>query len=94
MAKFKVYRKKQPLLLPPSLEDYVPSSHLARVVDEAVEALDTQEIEDKYSEMGQNTYHPRIQLKILFYGYATGNRSGRKTARLCESHSCISTKDF
>jgi transposase len=66
MAKFKPYRKKQPMLLPPSLEDYVPASHLARVVDEVVEALDTKEIEDHYSHLGQNTYHPKIQLKLLF----------------------------
>jgi transposase len=85
MARFKPYRKKQTMLLPPSLEDYVPVSHLARVVDEVVEALDTKEIEDKYSDLGQNTYHPKIQLKLLFYGYATGNRSGRKIAQLCES---------
>jgi len=85
MARFKPYRKKQTMLLPPSLEDYVPASHLARVVDEVVEALDTKEIEDKYSDLGQNTYHPKIQLKLLFYGYATGNRSGRKIAQLCES---------
>jgi transposase len=91
MARFKPYRKKQTMLLPPSLvhwilrKDYVPASHLARVVDEVVEALDTKEIEDKYSDLGQNTYHPKIQLKLLFYGYATGNRSGRKIAQLCES---------
>lgn len=85
MAKFKPYRNKQPMFLPPSIEDYVPCFHLARVVDEVVEALDTKEIEDKYSDLGQNTYHPRIMLKLLFYGYATGNRSGRKIARMCET---------
>lgn len=85
MAKFKPYRKRQSMLLPPVIEDFVPPSHLARVVDEVVEALDTKEIEDKYSDLGQNTYHPKIQLKLLFYGYATGNRSGRKIARMCET---------
>lgn len=85
MARFKPYRKRQSMLLPPVIEDFVPPSHLARVVDEVVEALDTKEIEDKYSDLGQNTYHPKIQLKLLFYGYATGNRSGRKIARMCET---------
>jgi len=36
MAKFKPYRKEQRMLLPPSLEDFVPPSHLAMVVDEVV----------------------------------------------------------
>jgi transposase len=73
------------MFLPPSIEDYVPPSHLARVVDGVVEALDTKDIENKYSDLGQNTYHPKIVLKLIFYGYATGNRSGRKIAGMCES---------
>ena len=85
MAKFKSYRKNQLYLLPPRLEDYVPEGHLARVVYEVVEGLDTSGIEGKYSELGQNTYHPRIFLKLLFYGYATGVRSGRKIAARCET---------
>lgn len=85
MGKFKPYRVGQLHLLPPSLEDYIPEGHLARVVYEVVEGLDTREIEDKYSEMGQHTYHPKILLKLLFYGYATGVRSGRKIAERCES---------
>jgi len=85
MAKFKSYRKDQLHLLPPCLEDYVPEGHLARLVYEVVEGLDTSAIEDKYSELGQNTYHPKIFLKLFFYGYATGVRSGRKIAARCET---------
>lgn len=50
MAKFKPYRKDQFHLLPPCLEDYVPEGHLARLVYEVVEGLDTLPIEDRYSE--------------------------------------------
>lgn len=85
MAKFKPYRRDQLHLLPPSLEGFVPDGHLARLVYEVVEALDTSAIEDKYSDLGQHTYHPKILLKLLFYGYATGVRSGRKIAARCES---------
>lgn len=85
MAKFKPYRKDQFFLLPPSIEDFVPEGHMARLVYEIVEGLDTSRIENKYSELGQNTYHPKILLKLLFYGYATGVRSGRKIAARCES---------
>ncbi len=85
MAKFKPYRKDQSQIFPPCLEDYVPEGHLARIVYEVVEHLDTLEIENGYSELGQNTYHPKILLKLLFYGYATGVRSGRKIAVRCES---------
>ena len=85
MGKFKPYQTGQVHLLPPSLEDYVPEGHLARVVYEVVEELDTGAIEDKYSDLGQHTYHPKLLLKLLFYGYATGVRSGRKIAARCES---------
>jgi transposase len=85
MAKFKPYRRDQLHLLPPSLEDFVPAGHLARLIYEIVEGLDTAPIEGKYSDLGQHTYHPKILLKLLFYGYATGVRSGRKIAARCES---------
>ncbi len=85
MAKFKPEREDQQFLLPPALEDFVPEGHLARVVAEIVNELDTSVIEAKYSPLGQNTYHPKLMLKLLFYGYATGVRSGRRIARACES---------
>ena len=85
MAKFKPYQKDQLHFLPSSLEEYVPEEHLARLIYEVVEGIDTSKIEKKYSKLGQNTYHPRILLKLLFYGYSTGVRSGRKIAALCES---------
>lgn len=85
MAKFKTYRKNQLHFLPNNLNDYVPQGHPARVVYEIVEGLDTSAIENKYSSLGQNTYHPKVLLKLLFYGYASGVRSGRKLAARCES---------
>lgn len=85
MAKFKQYNADQLMLLPPSLHEYVPQNHLVRLVDRVVEELDTTVIEDKYSGLGQNTYHPKILIKLLFYGYAVGERSGRKIARRCET---------
>lgn len=85
MAKFKPLSSKQFLLLPPSVEDFIPESHFARLVSEVVDSLDTLTIENKYSCLGQNTYHPKLLLKILFYGYATGTRSGRKISSRCET---------
>ena len=72
MAKFKEYRIDQPMLFPPSINDYVPKEHLSRFVSKVVEILNTEDIENKYSNLGQNTYHPKLIIKILFYGYATG----------------------
>lgn len=85
MARFKPYNLDQPMLLPASVHDYVPDGHLAKLVHRVVEQLDTVQIEAKYSDLGQNTYHPKLLVKILFYGYAVGERSGRKLARRCET---------
>ncbi|MFH1305111.1 MAG: IS1182 family transposase [Candidatus Omnitrophota bacterium] len=85
MAKFKENREEQMMLLPPSLHDFVPEGHLARLINMVVGRLDTTVIEDKYSERGQNTYHPGILIKLLFYGYARGERSGRKISQRCET---------
>lgn len=85
MAKFKPYIKDQLMLFPNSINDYVPQAHLSRLVDKVVEGLDTSGIENKYSDFGQNTYHPKILIKLLFYGYAIGERSGRMIARRSET---------
>ncbi len=85
MPKFKPYRKSQFMLFPNSIDDYVPENHLSRMIDSIVEQLDTKDIEDKYSSLGQNTYHPKILIKLLFYGYAIGERSGRKISSKCET---------
>lgn len=85
MPKFKPLKETQQFLLPPALEDFVPEGHLARVVSGIVDEMDTTGIERKYSRLGQRTYHPKIMLKLLFYGYAIGMRSGRKIAAACET---------
>jgi transposase len=85
MDKFKPDTKSQLMLLPPSVEDFVPSGHLARLINEIVDTFDTQSIEDRYSSLGQKSYHPKTLLKLLIYGYSSGVVSGRKIAVKCES---------
>jgi len=85
MPKFKPYRKDQVMLFPRTIDEYVPQNHLSRLIHQIVEELDTSSIEDTYSPLGQNTYPPKILIKLLFYGYATGIRSGRKIAVQCET---------
>ena len=94
MSKFKERRKKQTLCLPYVIEDYVPEGSLARVIDRIVESLDTKAIEEKYSELGQRTYHPKILLKLMFYGYATGVRSGRKISSKTETDIAVKPPYF
>lgn len=92
MNKFKPFHKFQlPLvgLSPESFLDYIesviPEDHLCRLVKEVVFSLNTETIEAKYSFKGQNSYHPKLMLCLLFYGYATGVRSSRKLEEKCLS---------
>jgi transposase len=68
-------------LLPPSVQDWLPESHLARYVVDVVEGLDLSELERAYAGRGSDAYHPATLLSLLIYGYATGAFSSRKIER-------------
>ena len=44
------------MLLPPSVEDFIPSGHLARVISDVVETIDVKDIEARYSHLEQKSY--------------------------------------
>src|SRR5947209_4959670 len=71
--------------MPPSLNEWLPEDHLARFVAELVdEVLDLGLIMDDYTERrGYPPYDPRLMLRLLIYGYATGVRSSRAMERKC-----------
>ena len=60
------------------------------MVNEIVFSLDVEPMEDKYSFLGQNSYHPKLLSSMIFYGYAKGVRSSRRLAAKCiREHMCI-----
>jgi len=63
-ANFKVTDRSQPMLMPPSVEDWVPEDHLARLVVETVADLDLSSIVGDYNQegMGGAAYDPRAVL--------------------------------
>jgi transposase len=82
---FLEYDQEQVFLLPPSLLDWLPEDHLARVVSDVVEhTLDLSVILASYTEQrGAPPFDPRLMLKLLIYGYATGVCSSRKIEARC-----------
>ena len=68
-------------LLPPSVQDWLPESHLARYVVDVVEGLDLSALVSAYVGCGSEAYHPTTLLSLLIYGYATGTFSSRKIER-------------
>ena len=68
-------------LLPPSVQEWLPESHLARYVVDVVEGLDLSSLVKAYAGRGSDAYHPATLLSLLIYGYATGTFSSRKIER-------------
>ncbi len=68
-------------LLPPSVQEWLPESHLARYVVDVVEGLDLSALVRAYVGCGSEAYHPATLLSLLIYGYATGTFSSRKIER-------------
>ncbi len=78
---YRPYDQNQEYLLPPSLLDWLPESHLAHFISDVVESLDLSRIYCVY-EMGggrgQPPYHPAMMTKLILYAYCTGKPSSRK----------------
>ena len=75
---FKDYSPNQILLLPPSLEEMIDPNHPVRVVNQIIDNLDIESLIKKYKGGGCSSYHPRLLLKLLVYGYLTNQYSSRK----------------
>jgi transposase len=82
---FRVFDPGQDLLLPPSLDEWLPAEHMARFVAELVdEHLDLSRIRAAYTEgRGAPPYDPRLMVRLLIYGYCTGVRSSRRLEAAC-----------
>jgi len=85
--RFRVCDLNQPLLLPPSLQDWLPEGHLARFVSDIVDGLDLSAIYAAYHRKdgrGLAAYHPVMMVRLLLYGYCVGVVSSRKIE--CRTH--------
>ena len=75
---FKPYTPNQLMLLPPSLEDLIGPNHPVRLVNQIVDAIDLDPLLKQYTGGGSSSYHPRMLLKVLVYGYLVNIYSSRK----------------
>jgi transposase len=79
---YRRYIPEQTLLMPPSLRDWLAEDHLAYFISDAVDAMDLSAFEERYGKHGPGNqpFNPRMMVKVLIYGYATGVFSSRKIA--------------
>ena len=86
MATFKKYDIGEESSVVLDLANYLSSDHLCKQIEQIVSDLDTSSIEEQYSDLGQHALHPKLLLSVLFYGYATGVRSGRRLSIACREN--------
>jgi transposase len=80
---YRPYYPDEELLLPPSLRDWLPESHLAYFVSDVVDNLDLSAMDAVYGneKRGQPPYDPQMMTKVLVYGYCVGVFSSRRIER-------------
>ena len=83
---FKPYDPDQLSLLPPSLDEMIPDNHVVRVVRDVIDRLDIDPIIKKYQGGGASSFHPKMMLKILVYGYLSNTYSSRKIEQAAMSN--------
>ena len=83
---FRPYEPDQMLLLAPDVREWLPEGHFAHHVSDLVEGLDLTAFYAPYEGDGRRNapYEPRMMVKVLLYGYATGVFSSRAMARKLE----------
>ena len=78
MARFLPIDRDSVYLFPPSVQDWLPETHLARYIANVIACLDLSGIERAYAGRGSDAYHPASLMSLLIYGYATGIFSSRR----------------
>ena len=81
MSNFRLINRDMDFLMPPSVDERLPQCHLARFVVEVIEGLDLRAMTGSYRGSGEASYHPRLLLGLIIYGYAIGVFSSRNLER-------------
>jgi transposase len=77
-ARFKPYHQNQLMVFPPTFDELISQDHVVRVVSQIIDQIDLDPILRKYKGGGSSSYHPRMLLKVLVYGYLSNIYSSRK----------------
>ncbi len=75
---FKDYNPKENLLFPPNLSELIEEKHPVRVISNIIDGLAIKNLINSYKPYGTSSYHPKMLLKVLIYGYLSNIYSSRK----------------
>ena len=86
---FKPYQQDQMWLFPPSLGEMIPPEHIVRLINQIIDGMDLQPILSTYKGGGTSSYHPRMMLKALVYGYVCKKYSSRSIEKALKENICF-----
>ncbi len=85
-VKFKPYQQHQLMAIPPTFDELINREHPVRVVSQIIDQINLDPLLRKYKGGGCSSYHPRMLLKVLVFGYLSNIYSSRKLeAASCEN---------
>ncbi len=82
---FRNPERRQPLLLPADMIEWLPEGDIVHLIVDAIGVMDVSGFEAAYrlGRAGQAPFAPRVLLSLLIYAYSHGIRSSRAIERLC-----------
>jgi transposase len=83
---FKQDYQQQGMLIPLDLNDMVAPDHPVRVVNAVLDKVDIREIIKQFRPGGTSSYHPRMLLKVIVFGYINNIYSSRKIEEAVKSN--------
>ena len=83
---YRPYEPQKVMLLPASLQDWLPKGHLANFISDTVDALNLSAFYARYARYAgggarNQPFHSAVMLKVVVFSYATGVFSSRKIER-------------
>jgi len=82
---FKPYNNRQVQAIF-DIEELIPEHHVARVVDEMVEAVPDEQLFSHYKGGGRSSFHPKMMLKIILFAYSQKVYSCRGIEKLIKEN--------
>ena len=83
---FKQDYRQQGMLIPLDLNDMVAADHPVRIVNVVLDKVDISEIIRQFRPGGTSSYHPRMLLKVIVFGYINNIYSSRKIEEAVKSN--------
>lgn len=67
-VRFKKYDIGENYIFPPTTDEYIPKTHIARLISLIVDRMDITDIVETYKGGGASAYNPRMMLKVWLLG--------------------------